>query len=104
MIKSFYYELLIFNIIKKHFIINKKLKYFTFDVHAMIFSEDAPKLENTLHRHFRHREINKVNHRKEFFKVNIDEIEDVVMDTHNNTAEFTKIPLVEQYWEIQNIN
>ncbi|OEL02475.1 hypothetical protein AST12_08505 [Staphylococcus succinus] len=77
---------------------------FTFDVHAMIFSEDAPKLENTLHRHFRDREINKVNHRKEFFKVNIDEIEDVVMDTHNNTVEFTKIPLVEQYWEIQNIN
>lgn len=77
---------------------------FTFDVHAMIFSEDAPKLENTLHRHFRDREINKVNHRKEFFKVNIDEIEDVVMDTHNNTVEFTKIPLAEQYWESQNIS
>lgn len=77
---------------------------FAFDVHAMIFSEDAPKLENTLHRHFRDREINKVNHRKEFFKVNIDEIEDVVMDTHNNTVEFTKIPLAEQYWESQNIS
>ncbi|MEJ7218420.1 DUF4041 domain-containing protein [Staphylococcus gallinarum] len=77
---------------------------FSFDVHAMIFSEDAPKLENALHKHFRDREINKVNHRKEFFKVNIDEIEEVVMNNHNNTVEFTKLPLAEQYWESQNIS
>ena len=51
---------------------------FEFDVHAMIFSDDAPALENTLHRHFRDRELNKVNHRKEFFRVDIDEIEEVV--------------------------
>ncbi|MEC5416315.1 GIY-YIG nuclease family protein, partial [Staphylococcus hominis] len=76
---------------------------FEFDVHAMIFSDDAPTLENTLHKHFRDRELNKVNHRKEFFKVDIDEIEEVVKNNHNKTVEFTKIPVAEQYWESQNI-
>ncbi|HFN8838934.1 TPA: DUF4041 domain-containing protein [Staphylococcus aureus] len=77
---------------------------FEFDVHAMIFSDDAPTLESTLHRHFRDRELNKVNHKKEFFKVDIDEIEEVVKNNHNNTVEFTKIPVAEQYWESQNIS
>lgn len=77
---------------------------FEFDVHAMIFSDDAPALENTLHRHFRDRELNKVNHRKEFFRVDIDEIEEVVKNNHNDTVEFTKIPVAEQYRESQNIN
>ncbi|MCD8764985.1 DUF4041 domain-containing protein [Staphylococcus hominis] len=77
---------------------------FEFDVHAMIFSDDAPTLENTLHKHFRDRELNKVNHRKEFFRVDIDEIEEVVKNNHNNTVEFTKIPVAEQYWESQSIS
>ncbi|PTF18033.1 DUF4041 domain-containing protein [Staphylococcus haemolyticus] len=77
---------------------------FEFDVHAMIFSDDAPTLESILHRHFRDRELNKVNHRKEFFRVDIDEIEEVVKNNHNNTVEFTKIPVAEQYWESQNIS
>lgn len=44
---------------------------FDFDVHAMIFSEDAPKLEKELHARFSTEQINKVNPRKEFFKLNI---------------------------------
>jgi hypothetical protein len=42
---------------------------FAFDVHAMIWSEDAPALEYSLHRHFVNGQVNKVNPRKEFFKV-----------------------------------
>ncbi|HJF66683.1 MAG TPA: DUF4041 domain-containing protein, partial [Staphylococcus kloosii] len=57
-----------------------------------------------LHKHFRDREINKVNHRKEFFRVSIDEIESVVKTNHNNTVEFIKIPQAEQYWESQNLS
>lgn len=49
---------------------------FPFDVHAMIFSEDAPKLEKELHRHFELASVNKVNNRKEFFKLNLKEIRD----------------------------
>ena len=42
---------------------------FAFDVHAMIFSEDAPALEHALHKHFVTAQMNKVNARKEFFRV-----------------------------------
>ena len=47
---------------------------FEFDVHAIIYTEDAPGLENKLHRQFHWRRINRVNERKEFFRVTIDEI------------------------------
>ena len=70
---------------------------FEFDVHAMIFSEDAPTLENQLHTHFRKNEVNKVNQRKEFFKVSLDEIEKVVLENYNGTVSFTKLAQAEQY-------
>ena len=44
---------------------------FNFDIHAMIFSENAPELETSLHRHFLTSQVNKVNPRKEFFRVPI---------------------------------
>jgi hypothetical protein len=47
---------------------------FEFDVHAVIFAEDAPALETALHRAFADRRVNRVNERKEFFKVGIEEI------------------------------
>lgn len=55
---------------------------FHFDVHAIIYSEDAPGLETTLHRTFHHRRVNRVNERKEFFRVSIDEIAEVVRKNH----------------------
>ncbi|CAD5376743.1 conserved hypothetical protein [Pseudomonas sp. OF001] len=47
---------------------------FAFDVHAMIFSDDAPGLEKTLHRHFLRQQVNKVNPRKEFFRLGLEDI------------------------------
>ena len=70
---------------------------FEFDVHAMIFSENAPELENLLHKHFEKESVNKINPRKEFFNVSIDEIERVTKEKYNNTVEFTKIPLAREY-------
>jgi hypothetical protein len=49
---------------------------FLFDVHAMIYSEDAPQLESSLHKVFEAGRVNKVNHRKEFFRVGISEIKE----------------------------
>lgn len=51
---------------------------FEFDVHAVIYSDDAPSLENKLHQHFHWRRLNRINERKEFFRVTIDEIAAVV--------------------------
>ena len=70
---------------------------FSFDVHAMIFSENAPELESKLHQHFKEQSVNKVNFRKEFFKVSLDEIERFVVDNHNNAVHFTKIPPAKEY-------
>jgi len=62
---------------------------FGFDVHAMIYSENAPALENSLHKQFDERRLNLANSRKEFFQVEIDEIEDAVRD-FGASVEFTK--------------
>ena len=70
---------------------------FNFDVHAMIFSEDAPKLEAALHRAFEDRKLNMVNTRREFFLVTLEEIEAVVKANYDKTVEFIKIPPAEQY-------
>ncbi len=72
---------------------------FPFDVHALIFSEDAPALENTLHNYFRDKEVNKVNPRKEFFKVDLQEIKELVHKEYNNTVHFTDLAVAEQYYE-----
>lgn len=47
---------------------------FGFDVHALIKADDAPALEHQLHRHFLIHQVNKVNHRKEFFRVDLETI------------------------------
>lgn len=51
---------------------------FQFDVHAIIYAEDAPALETALHQAFRNRRVNRINERKEFFQVKIEEIVKVV--------------------------
>lgn len=72
---------------------------FPFDVHAMIFSEDAPALETLLHRHFADRQVNKVNARKEFFKVDLEEIKQLVLTHHNATVHFVDMPEAAEYRE-----
>ena len=53
---------------------------FTFDIHALIESEDAPALEKTLHQMFDDRRFNKVNRRKEYFRVSVQEIESSLVE------------------------
>lgn len=72
---------------------------FPFDVHAMIFSNDAPALEAKLHQEFDKNRVNRINSRKEFFKVNLDDIENVVKENFDNTVQFTKIPVAQEYNE-----
>ena len=59
---------------------------FPFDVHAIIESEDAPGLENTLHKALSLMQVNKVNPRKEFFRVNIADIKSMVENMGLNTT------------------
>lgn len=74
---------------------------FNFDVHAMIFSDDAPALENALHKAFENRKVNMINQRREFFHVTLDEIKEVVRRNYDKTVEFIDIPDAQQYRETQ---
>ena len=76
---------------------------FNFDVHAMIFSDDAPALETALHNAFENRKLNMINKRREFFNVTLDEIEEVVKKNYDKTVEFTRLPQAEQYRESMKI-
>lgn len=70
---------------------------FRFDVHAMIFSDDAPALENALHKAFADKKVNMVNQRREFFNVTLDEIKEVIRQNYDKTVEFIDTPDAEQY-------
>ena len=70
---------------------------FNFDVHAMIFADDAPKLENALHKAFENKKLNMVNQRREFFNVTLEEVEKVVKENFDKTVEFKKEPEAEQF-------
>lgn len=72
---------------------------FRFDVHAMIFTEDAPKLEAALHQAFADKRINMVNPRREYFRVSLDEIKEVVRKNHDKTVEFVDVAEAQQYRE-----
>jgi hypothetical protein len=71
---------------------------FQFDVHAMIYSEDAPNLEKGFHRQFAERSVNLVNMRKEFFEIHLDEIE-AFAKSHGVTMAFTQLAEAREYRE-----
>lgn len=71
---------------------------FRFDIHAMMYSDDAPNLEKELHRAFDDKKVNMLNYRKEFFNVTLDEIENQIKET-GIEAEFTKLPEAIEYRE-----
>ena len=71
---------------------------FPFDVHAIIYSEDAPALESALHRRFDFKRVNLINTRKEFFNVTLKEIREAVADMHGLVT-FQLTAEAEQYRE-----
>ena len=76
---------------------------FPFDVHAIIFSENAPALEAHLHKVFETRRTNMVNPRKEFFSVSLSEIEDAVK-AHGANIEFTRVAEARDWRETSALN
>lgn len=70
---------------------------FNFDVHALIFTDDAPALETALHKAFEHKKLNKINHRREFFRVTLEEIKQVVRNNFDKTVEWVDVAEAEQY-------
>jgi hypothetical protein len=71
---------------------------FPFDVHAMVDSEDAPALENMFHQRFKERSVNLINLRKEFFNVDLSELEAFAKEKNLKIA-FTKVAEAREYRE-----
>lgn len=69
---------------------------FDFDVHAMISCDDAPALEKTLHDHLESYRINRVNLRKEFFRVDLSKIINEV-ERHHGRVDYIADPAALQY-------
>ncbi|MFF4209692.1 DUF4041 domain-containing protein [Streptomyces sp. NPDC001796] len=66
---------------------------FRFDVHALIFSKDAVGLESQLHQEFANHRVNRVNARKEFFRVTPAEVRDALQRyAGQHLVEFTEEP------------
>ena len=71
---------------------------FAFDIHAIIYSDDAPALENTLHKVFDLKRLNLVNNRKEFFNASLDDIEKEIKILSPN-VEFVETAEAREYRE-----
>lgn len=66
---------------------------FNFDVHAMIFSDDAVSLENNLHQYFAERRLNLVNIRREYFYATPQEVRDALTKIGGQQLlEFNEMP------------
>jgi hypothetical protein len=74
---------------------------FTFDVHAMIHTADAPALEKKLHDKFDTNRLNMINRRKEFFNVSLKEIECAVSNFTDQSVEFIETAVAKDYYETQ---
>jgi vacuolar-type H+-ATPase subunit I/STV1 len=73
---------------------------FPFDIHFMISSDDAPKLESLLHEKFWSFRYNFVNDRKEFFKVDIQTIKEVIeKECRKGTYQFYDTDLASEWHE-----
>lgn len=70
---------------------------FRYDVHAMIFSMDAVSLETSLHQYFDKRRINRINRRREFFRVTPREVLEALKAQEADVVEWIEDPEAEEY-------
>ncbi|WP_447985470.1 DUF4041 domain-containing protein [Nitrospira sp. Nam74] len=73
---------------------------FEFDIHALIMTDDAPALEASLHSQFEKGRINKVNLRKEFFHVALNDIA-AACQKLGHTVTLTQLAEAREYRESQ---
>ncbi|MBR1749049.1 MAG: DUF4041 domain-containing protein [Bacilli bacterium] len=72
---------------------------FKFDTHVFIFSKNAYDLESELHERFNDKRVNKVNMRKEFFRITIDDVKQIVEENKGQVHSFIEHPDAEEYYD-----
>ena len=70
---------------------------FRFDSHVFIFSKNAYDLESSLHERFDRQRVNKVNRRKEFFRITMDDVKKIVEENKTSVHSFVEHPDNEEY-------
>jgi len=71
---------------------------FRFDIHTLVFSDQAYKLERALHDRFASKRLNRVNNRKEFFRVSLEEVKEALVKEFNGVAvEFNMQPDAKEF-------
>lgn len=70
---------------------------FKFDVHTLIFSQDAVSLETELHHEFENRRVNKVNARKEFYYCTPEEVLNKLKERNAAVVEYKLEPDADEY-------
>jgi len=73
---------------------------FLFDLHALIYSENAPALEKQLHDKFAKERFNLVNNRKEFFKVDLESVKAALQEI-NPEVDFYMQPEAQEFRQTQ---
>lgn len=71
---------------------------FNFDVHAMVYSENAPDLEYRIHKQLAEKRINLINNRREFFKVDLVDVEGIFSEI-GHPLTLTKLAEAKEYRE-----
>ena len=69
---------------------------FKFDVHAMVYSNDAPQLESKIHAALEESRLNKENVRKEFFVIDLSSIR-ALFESQGVEARWTMVAEAEEY-------
>ncbi len=76
---------------------------FRFDVHAMLFSQDAVGIEASLHNRLADRRINRINTRREFFRAEPDEVKALLLDMDADLLSWTEVPEALEYRQSINL-
>jgi len=75
---------------------------FRYDIHALVFSDDAVSLETHLHQTFADRRLNLVNQRREFFYATPAAVRDALLDANGALLEFVEEPEADEWFQSQN--
>ena len=70
---------------------------FRFDVHALFFAEDAVGIETRLHHRFRDQRLNKINPRREFYRVTPEQVLAELKAANVHVVEYTMEPEAEEF-------
>jgi uncharacterized protein DUF4041/Meiotically Up-regulated Gene 113 (MUG113) protein/uncharacterized protein DUF2510 len=76
---------------------------FRFDLHALIFHDDAVGLETELHHAFAAKRVNMVNARREFFYATVQEVKDMLHQLRGSLLQYVDTPEALEWHQSENL-